>query len=262
MGLRKRLGDLLWPPEEPEERSGREPAPAAERGRRGEVSLRRRLQQVGVPDVDAKELERRQRILDASREAEGRARREAAYDLVAATCPVPVHAERIPLPGGLRLRDDEFLVATSPEVTARRHDLTLTTQRLIYTRGRDAATQLVVPLAEICDIAFHADDTITVGTPSGRWRRVSVAGNSVVASRERLLALIDHARARRSALPGGLDELLELRDAGALSDEEFERRRALAVAPEARRRGRIEVAGRVTSRRRATTGAEGGPQTS
>jgi hypothetical protein len=253
-GLGRRLKNV-GVREELREGTGHFPAPAwagAESGRnRAGLSLKRRLQQVGVPDVDAQELARQQRILDASREAESRARREAAHALASSTCPLPIHPERIPLPGGLSLRDDEFLVISSRGANAGPRDLTLTTRRLVYTRGRNADAQLVVYLADICDVVFHADDTITVGTPSGRWDRIHAAGNDVVASRDRLLALIDHARAQRAVLPGGLDELVELRDRGAITGEQYESRRAVAAAAPRRRRRQVEVSGRATPRTKA-----------
>ncbi len=212
------------------------------------ATLKQRLQQVGVPDLDAKELSRQQRILEASREPESRAHRVAAYKRAASSCPVPIHPQAVPLPGGLRLRDDEFLVASSTR-PSRNRDLTLTTQRLVYSRGRDAGAQLVVYLADICDVVFHGDDTITVGTPSGRWERLPIAGNSVAGSRDRLLALVHHARAQRSALPGGLDELVELRDRGAVGSAEFASRRAAATSARRRRsEGQVEVSGRPTAR--------------
>jgi hypothetical protein len=236
--------------EEQRLRTRHEPTPVRagpDRRRDHGVSLRQRLQQVGVPDLDAKELERQQRILDSSREAESRARRAAAYEAAAATFPVPIHPEPVPLPGDLRLHDDEFLVAGSGR-PARNRDLTLTTQRLIYSRGRNAEAQLVVYLADICDLVFHGE-SITVGTPSGRWPHLAVAGNVVVASRDRLLALVHHARAQRSPLPGGLDELVELRDRGAIGAAEYEGRRAAATAaPRRRRQRQVEVSGKPTGR--------------
>ena len=196
-----------------------------------------------------KEVERRQRIHETSRDAERRGRRQAAYERASATCPVPLHPEPLPLPGSLRLQDDEFLVAASSR-PVKGDRLTLTTQRLIYTRGNDA--QLVLYLADICDVAFHADGSATIGTPSGRWERLSLSGNNLAASRDGLLALVHHARAERSALPGGLDELVELRDRGAIGAAEFEARRgAAAAAPRRRRQRQVEVAGKPTPR--ATT---------
>jgi hypothetical protein len=212
---------------------------------------------VGVPDLDAKELARQQRILEASREAESRSHRVTAYKRVAGACPVPIHPQAVPLPGGLRLRDDEFLVASSSR-PSRNRDLTLTTQRLVYSRGRDAGAQLVVYLADICDVVFHADDTITVGTPSGRWEKVPVAGNSVAASRDRLLALVHHARAQRPALAGGRDDPADPRDRGPMAGTGYEPRRAAATAsPRRRRDGQVEVSGRPATR--ATPPAEPRP---
>lgn len=217
------------------------------RGRTG-PSLKQRLQQVGVPDLDAKELARQQRILESSREAETRSHRVAAYQRVASICPVPIHPQAVPLPGGLRLRDDEFLVASSSR-PSRNRDLTLTTQRLVYSRGRDAGAQLVVYLADICDVVFHGDDTLTVGTPSGRWEKLPIAGNSVAGSRDRLLALVHHARAQRSALAAGREDPPDPRDRGPVAGAGYEPRRAAASAsPRRRRDSQVEVSGRPASR--------------
>ncbi|HEX3607712.1 MAG TPA: hypothetical protein VH134_17455 [Candidatus Dormibacteraeota bacterium] len=290
MGLRSALASLFWPDDvepEPEPAARTEPAAGlserlkrvgiseeirlqtghhpgperqqAESARRG-LGLKQRLQQVGVPDMDAREHARQQNILDASREAERRARREAAYAVAATTCPVPIHAEAVPLPGGLRLRDDEFLVAGASRPAGDR-ELTVTTHRLIYTKGAGAESQLVVYLAEISDVAFHGSDALTVGTPSGRWQRLPIAGNAVVASRDRLLALIDHARAQRAPLPGGLDELVALRDSGAVGAEEYEARRSSAeAAPRRRRQRQVEVAGKATTPRRTRAAATAAPE--
>ena len=209
--------------------------PRTDRVRAG-TSLRQRLQHVGVPDLDAKELARRQRILDASREVESRARREAAYEIAAASCPVPIHRELIPLAGDLRLREDEFLVAGSGR-TARNRDLTLTTHRLVYTRGREAGAQLVVYLADICDVVFHGNDTLTVGTPSGRWEHLPIAGNSVAASRDRLLALVHHARAQRPAGPGAGDQEARRPAANAETRSRRQRPRQVEVSGTGHRRG-------------------------
>jgi hypothetical protein len=276
MGLRQRLSDLFWPPEfdgeqPPEAKAAPadDPGPSvADRLKRVGISdetrmstphrpgVAERLRQVGLPDLDLQEVERRQRIHEAEREAETRARREAAYELTSAACPVPIHAEPLPLPGSLRLHDDEFLVAANSRAV-RGTQLTLTTQRLIYTKGSDA--QLVLYLSDICDVAFHADGTATLGTPSGRWESISLAGNNLAASRDGLLALIHHARAERAAPRGGLDELVDLRDRGAIGAPEFEaRRQAATAAPRRRRQRQVEVSGRPAPRSTPAPAAEGG----
>lgn len=252
MGLKQRLSDLFWPPEF----SGDQPTPKAGEAMAVEVkptpmeskpTVAQRLRQVGLPDIDTQEAERRQRIHESEHEAERRERRQAAYEVAGSTCPVPIHPELMPLPGGLRLQDDEFLVAATSR-PVKGTQLTLTTQRLIYTRQSGEA-QLVVYLADISDVAFHANGTATIGTPSGRWDRLSLAGNNLAASRDGLLALIHHARAERSPLPGGFDELVDLRDRGAIGASEYEtRRRAASAAPRRRRQRQVEVAGKPTGR--------------
>jgi hypothetical protein len=258
MGLKQRLSDLFWPPEFSGEQPSAKPAdrPAAQAVKAAEATpgleqpkpnVAQRLRQVGVPDPDLKDVERRQRIHESEHEAERRARREAAYEQANATCPVPIHAERLPLPGSLSLHDDEFLVAASSR-TVKGNQLTLTTQRLIYTRANGEA-QLVLYLADICDVAFHNDGTATLGTPSGRWDRLALAGNNLAASRDGLLSLIHHARAERTPLPGGLDELVDLRDRGAIGAAQFEARRGAATAAPRRRRQRpVEIAGKAAAR--------------
>lgn len=272
MGLRQRLSDLFWPPEFDGEKSSEKaavtPAPTVTAAPRATTTsmtavadpprptVAQRLRQVGLPDLDLQEVERRQRIHESEREAERRARREAAYELASVTCPVPIHPEPLPLPGALRLHDDEFLVAASSR-TVKGNQLTLTTQRLIYSRANGEA-QLVLYLADICDVAFHSDGTATLGTPSGRWERLSLAGNNLASSRDGLLALVHHARAERTPLPGGLDELVELRDRGALGAAQYESRRSAATSAPRRRRARpVEVAGRPTGRSGPAAAGEG-----
>jgi hypothetical protein len=255
MGLRQRLGDLFWPPEEaldttPTLVAGPEPTPVVAASAPAPA----------VPASAPAPIPRpapRPRVVASGMDEEARARRAAAYERAAGSCPVPIHPDDLPLPGGLRLLEDEFLVAaTSRPVEG--HQLTLTDQRLIYTRGEKVTAQMVVYLADICDVAFHDDGSLTVGTPSGRWERLPASGNNLAASRHGLLELIHHARARRAPLPGGLDELVELRDQGALGTGEYERRRAAATAAPRRRRQQrqVEVAGRATSRRDPVAAAD------
>jgi hypothetical protein len=167
----------------------------------------------------------------------------------------------MPLPGSLRLQDDEFLVAATSR-PVKGVQLTLTTQRLISTRQGGAA-QLVVYLADISDVAFHSDGTATIGTPSGRWDRLSLAGNNLATSRDGLLALIHHARGGRAPRPRGGDELVELRDRAAIGPAEYEARRGAATAaPRRRRRQRpVEVSGKPTGRS-APAPAEAAQETS
>ena len=243
MGLKQRLSDLFWPPDEP----GSEPQPRAElRGKpAGAVTAKPGPKAAAAPVEEAPAPAPRPRVVAPIPDPKGEARRAAAYERVAASCPVPIHPEDLPLPGGLRLLEDEFLVAASSRAV-RGHQVTLTTQRLLYTRGADARAQLVVYLSDICDVVFHDDATATVGTPSGRWERLVVSGNNLAASRHGLLELVHHARNQRSALPGGLDELVEMRDRGAIGSAEYEQRRATRRRRQPRQ---VEVAGRATGRR-------------
>ncbi len=250
MGLKQRLSDLFWPPEEP----GSEPEALAEVSGRPTVAVagRKRTAAPAPPPAPAPVEQAappapRPRVVAPAPDPQAEARRAAAHERAAASCPVPIHPEDLPLPGGLRLLEDEFLVAATSRAV-QGHQLTLTTQRLVYTRGADARAQLVVYLGDICDVVFHDDATVTLGTPSGRWERLVASGNNLAASRHGLLELIHHARIQRSALPGGLDELVEMRDRGALGSAEYEARRA---ARRRRQPRQVEVAGRATSRREA-----------
>ncbi len=175
--------------------------------------------------------------------AEHRARRGRAFEAARQTCPLPIAPDEIPLPGGLSLFEDEFLVSTARDWGWSSQRLLLTTHRLIHTHGRMTKDQQAVYLADIRDVGFRKPlvgyGTLAIETAGGH----SIEGLPAISNgreqRDRLMRLIHWARQRAQqpqqvtqatpSAPDKFDQLRKLADlkaAGVLTDDEFEREKA------------------------------------
>lgn len=153
----------------------------------------------------------------AKREAEQRAAREteaariqhakevrrAALGDVRTKCPLPVIEDDRPLPGGLQLFSDEFIVAVGKDWGWSSQKLTLTTHRIVHSRGRLAKDQESVYLADVRDIKFHKPligfGTLMLETAGGHSIEGLPAASNGQAIRDKLLQMTHFARQRASA---------------------------------------------------------------
>src|SRR5438270_10249888 len=84
-------------------------------------------------------------------------RRQANYARAKATSALPPSMAEIPLPGSLRLDDDEFVVRTAKDWAVSIKPLVLTTRRLICPADLAARGVAVIPLSDIRDVQLRKD---------------------------------------------------------------------------------------------------------
>lgn len=172
--------------------------------------------------------------------ASAREARHAAYLEAQRECPLPVVEEARALPGGLQLLTDEFFVLAGKDWGWSSQRLTLTTHRVIYSRGRLTKDQQIVYLTDVRDVRFHKPlvgfGTLALETAGGLSIEGLPAASGGATIRDTLLQLVHFARLRASrpaltsasaASPSSdkyeqLKKLGELRQSGVLTDAEFE----------------------------------------
>ncbi|MDE3192970.1 MAG: SHOCT domain-containing protein [Chloroflexota bacterium] len=166
--------------------------------------------------------------------------REAALRQAQTTCPLPVTPDSRALPGGLQLFPDEFVVSVGKDWGWSSQKLTLTTHRIIYSRGRLAKDQESVYLTDIRDIKFHKPllgfGTLLLETAGGHSVEGLPAASNGQSIRDKLLQMTHYAR-QRAAVPQQvvqqvtapqpdryeqLKRAAELKDQGVLTADEFE----------------------------------------
>lgn len=187
----------------------------------------------------------------AASERTGMARR-AAYETTKRDCPLPISFELPPPIGGasgIRLFEDEFLVSTAKDWGFSSQRLTLTTHRLIYSRGRVTKAVESMYLQDIRDVKYVKPflnmASLGVETSSGI---TSIEGLPAMYDgrkiRDEILAMVHYARKRVNApavvhvqaqpaqedIPAKLKQLKELHDAGMVTDAEFETKKAELLA--------------------------------
>ncbi len=175
--------------------------------------------------------------------------RREAYERVKNECPLPITFE-IPPPiggmGGTTLFEDEFLVSTAKDWGFSSQKLTLTTHRLIYTRGRVSKAMESVYLQDIRDVKYLKPllqlPSLAVETASGA---ASIEGLPAMWDatklRNDILVMVHYARQRSSTpvvvhakdqptagedIPAKLRQLKELHASGVLTDGEFDAKKA------------------------------------
>ena len=197
--------------------------------------------------------ERREAAQQAAREAQAEAarteaerikeeasRRKAAFLDAQRACPLPITEQAVPLPGGLQLFNDEFLVTVGKDWGWSSQKLSLTTHRVIYSRGRLAKDQESVYLTDVRDVGFHkpvfGPGTLALETAGGHSIEGLPAASNGQALRDKLLQLVHFARQRAaaasapaasspSAAPDRYEQLRKLADLktqGVLTADEFE----------------------------------------
>jgi hypothetical protein len=186
----------------------------------------------------------------AERERDRLDQRTQRFAQVQSACPFPIQAEQVKLPGGVTLFDDEFLVTVGKDWGWSSQKMSVTTQRVIVSRGRLAKDQESVYLTDIRDVRFRKPlvgfGTLVLETAGGK----SIDGLPSVSDgagvRDRLLTLIHFARAQAQS-PGvastsgpveapaedialKLKQLGELKESGVVTAEEFEAKKAELLA--------------------------------
>lgn len=174
--------------------------------------------------------------------------RADAYSEAQKTCPIPIDPKPQPLPGGLSVFNDEFVLATARDWGLSSQRLILTTHRLIHSHGRLTEDQQVVYLTDIRDVAFKKPlmgyGTLTIETAGEHSLEGLPTVKNGQAMRDKLLALVHWARQRAqqpavapvaaSAPPADkydqLRKLAELKTSGVLTEAEFEVEKAKLLA--------------------------------
>lgn len=162
--------------------------------------------------------------------------RAKLHALLQASCPLPIDSGDAPLPSGQRLLDDEFLVTVGKDWGLSSQKMTLTTHRIVYTRGRISKDMESVYLTDVRDVRYHkpaiGHGSIVIDTASGKIEGLPASSN-VKQLRDRMMQLVHWARQRAQQpnavhtpaapedVPGQLAKLAQLRDGGVLSEEEF-----------------------------------------
>ncbi len=159
-----------------------------------------------------------------------------------ATCPLPLEPLIRPLPGGLQLFHDEFLVRVAKDWGLSSQRLTVTTHRLIYTRGRQNKAVESMYLQDVRDVKY-----VKPYIGFGKLGIENAAGLSSLEGlpavpnaaklRNDIMAMVHFARQRAQSpaaaithlpaapvedIPAKLKQLAELRDSGILTDAEFQ----------------------------------------
>jgi hypothetical protein len=170
------------------------------------------------------------------------AQRQANFASAQKTSPLPPSIADLPLPGGLELDDDEFVVRTAKDWGASVNPLVLTTRRLFCPTDLTGRTQVAIPLTDVRDVELRKH---WVGFPTIIVNRVDQPPASFPAHingariRADILAMVESVQ--RAALPTlsvvppppstgdryeRLRQIGELRASGVLSEAEFQEEKA------------------------------------
>ena len=168
------------------------------------------------------------------------ARRQANFTQAQKTSPLPPSLADVPLPGGLQLGEDEFVVRTAKDWGVS-ISLVLTTQRLICPSDLTGRTQVSIPLSDVRDVQLRKH---WVGFATIVVNRIDEPPASFPAHingariRADISAMTDAAK--RATFPKlsvvtppstpdryeRLRQIGELRSSGVLSEAEFEEEKA------------------------------------
>jgi hypothetical protein len=170
------------------------------------------------------------------------ARRQANLAQAGKTSPLPPSIADLPLPGGLQLDEDEFVVRTAKDWGSSISSLVLTTRRLICPTDLTGRSQVAIPLTEVRDVQLRKH---WVGFPTIWIERVEQPPASFPAhingARIRADISVMVESARRAAIPTltvvspplvtgdryeRLRQIGELRASGVLSETEFQEEKA------------------------------------
>jgi hypothetical protein len=168
--------------------------------------------------------------------------RAHARERLSATCPLPLADDpKGNLPSGVKLQADEFLVVIGKDWGWSSQRLILTTHRVISTHGRASKSAKSMYLTDVRDVRYSkpmigtASITLEAASGFGSLEGLPAAKNGSVL-RDQLTALVHWARTRQApghvaAAPAAapsddvlatIERMAKMRDAGALTPEEFE----------------------------------------
>lgn len=170
------------------------------------------------------------------------ARRQANFASAQKASPLAPSIVDLPLPGGLQLDEDEFVVRTAKDWGASVNPLVLTTRRLICPTDLTGRTHVAIPLTDVRDVQLRKH---WVGFPTIIVDRVDQPPASFPAHingariRADIAAMVEAAQ--RAAFPTlsvvspppatgdryeRLRQIGELRASGVLSESEFQEEKA------------------------------------
>jgi Short C-terminal domain len=170
------------------------------------------------------------------------ARRQANLASAQKTSPLPPTIADVPLPDGLQLDDDEFVVRTAKDWGSSVNPLLLTTRRLICPTDLTLRMHVVIPLVDVRDVQLRKH---WVGFPTIIVNRAGQPAASFPAHingariRAEIWAMVESAQ--QAAVPtlsvvpppsssgdryDRLRQIGELRASGVLSESEFQEEKA------------------------------------
>ena len=170
------------------------------------------------------------------------ARRQTKFTQAQKTSPLPPSLADVPLPGGLQLDEDEFVVRMAKDWGVSISSLVLTTRRLICPSDLTGRTQVSIPLTDVRDVQLRKH---WVGFATIVVNRIDEPPASFPAHingariRADISAMVDAAQ--RATIPKlsvvtppattsdryeRLRQIGELRSSGVLSEAEFEEEKA------------------------------------
>jgi len=189
---------------------------------------------------------------DFSRALLIRTQHDQAFERANRECPFPITKEKVDLPGGLQLMNDEFLVTSGKDWGFSSQRILITTHRAIWTHGRVNKQQNAIYLTDIRDVVFRKPmigyGSLAFETSSGHVIEALPSVSNGAQVRNSLLTLIHYARNRSQqpqpapitqqpavAAPAldryeQLKQLGELKAQGILSEEEFQAEKAKILA--------------------------------
>jgi hypothetical protein len=181
-----------------------------------------------------------------------RTQREQAFARAQQQCPFPISKDKVDLPGGIELMNDEFLVTSGKDWGFSSQRILITTHRAIWTHGRVNKQQNAIYLTDIRDVVFRKPmigfGSLAFETSSGHVIEALPSVSNGAQVRNSLLTLIHYARNRTQqpqaiptpqepvAIPPVADryeqlkKLGDLKSQGILSEEEFQAEKARILA--------------------------------
>jgi putative oligomerization/nucleic acid binding protein len=169
------------------------------------------------------------------------ARRQANFAQAQKTSPLPPSIADVPLPGGLQLGEDEFVVRTAKDWGVSINSLVLTTRRLICPTDLTGRTQVSIPLTDVRDvqlrkhwvgfatIVVNRSDEPPASFPAhinGARMRADVSAMVEAAQRATLPKLAEITPPATGDRYERLRQVGELRSSGVLTEAEFEEEKA------------------------------------